>query len=78
VVWAAYERVRRGPRGAATTVGRLWAAVRQDVRHRHRLPPGAGQIPNDASRAAAIAAIREPSCRPQRLGRRFQGNPHRS
>ena len=48
--WAAYERVRRGSDGAAKTAGRLWAAVRRDgaaVRHRHRLPPGAGQSPND-------------------------------
>ena len=75
MVWAAYERVRRGSGGAAKTVGRLWAAVREDgaaVRHRHRLPPGAGQIPNDASRAAAAAAIHGPSYRPQRLGRRLQ------
>ena len=72
--WAAYERVRRGSRGAAKAVGRLWAAVR----HRHRLPPGAGQIPNDASRAAAIAAIHGPSCRPQRLGRRLRSRTEAS
>ena len=42
--------------------------------------PAAGQIPNDSSRAAAIAAIHGHSYRPQRLGRRlqFQGNPHQS
>ena len=75
--WAAYERVRRGSGGAAKTAGRLWAAVRQDVRHRHRLP---GNIPTTLGRAAAIAAIHGPSCRPQRLGRRlqFQGNPYQA
>ena len=56
VCWAAYERVRRGSRGAAKTAGRLWAAVREDgaavredgaaVRHRHRLPPG--KVPTDS------------------------------
>ena len=79
--WAAYERVRRGSGGAAKTAGRLWAAVREDgaaVRQSHRLPPGAGQIPNDASRAAAIAAIHGPSCGPQRLGLRLRSGATRT
>ena len=38
----------------------------------------AGQIPNDASRAAAIAAIHEPPCRPQQLGRRLHSGATRT
>ena len=49
--WAAYERVRRGSGGAAKTVGRLWAAVREDgaaVRRAQRTtqaPTAAGKFP---------------------------------
>jgi len=49
--WAAYERVRRGSGGAAKTVGRLWAAVREEgaaVRRAQRTtqaPTAAGKFP---------------------------------
>ena len=58
--WAAYERVRRGSGGAAKTVGRLWAAVREDgaVRRAQRTtqaPTAAGQYPNDTPLAEPLS-----------------------
>ena len=67
---ASPTRVRRRREGSRTVMGCRAMG--------HRLPPGAGQIPNDASRAAAIAAIHEPPCRPQQLGRRLHSGATRT
>ena len=53
--WAAYERVRRGSGGAAKTVGRLWAAVRQDGAAVHTGTDRRREIPNDTPLAEPLS-----------------------